>query len=146
MIMKKILYTLLACCTLFMDCYGEKQMNTQTTTSKETETESGLKYIDITKGSGDCPKTGNIVVVHYTGTLTDGTKFDSSEDRGQPFRFPIGQGVVIKGWDEGVSTMQVGGERQLIIPPNLGYGSQEIPGVIPANSTLIFTVKLLAIE
>lgn len=109
-------------------------------------TPSGLKYIDHQEGSGPCPVAGNGVVVHYTGTLEDGTTFDSSVDRGQPFRFPIGQSVVIKGWDEGIMTMKVGGERTLIIPSELGYGAREIPGVIPANSTLIFRVKLIAIE
>jgi peptidylprolyl isomerase len=113
---------------------------------KMTTTSSGLKYFDIQEGTGPCPVAGNLVVVHYTGTLENGTKFDSSIDRGQPFRFPIGQGVVIKGWDEGVMNMKVGGERTLIIPAELGYGSREIPGVIPANSTLIFNIKLIAIE
>jgi peptidylprolyl isomerase len=89
---------------------------------------------------------GKTVVVHYTGTLENGKKFDSSVDRGQPFRFPIGQGVVIKGWDEGLMSMKVGGKRKLIIPADLGYGSREIPGVIPANSTLLFDVELIAIE
>jgi len=118
-------------------------------TTKEEKiitTDSGLKYMDIQEGTGPCPVAGKLVVVHYVGTLENGTKFDSSVDRGQPFRFPIGQGVVIKGWDEGVMSMKVGGERTLIIPSNLGYGSREIPGVIPANSTLIFNVKLIAIE
>lgn len=109
-------------------------------------TDSGLKYIDTQEGTGASPVAGKVVVVHYTGTLENGTKFDSSVDRGQPFKFPIGQGVVIKGWDEGVMSMKVGGKRKLIIPANLGYGAREIPGVIPANSTLIFDVELIAIE
>jgi FKBP-type peptidyl-prolyl cis-trans isomerase len=109
-------------------------------------TDSGLKYIDTLEGTGACPVAGKTVVVHYTGTLENGKKFDSSVDRGQPFRFPIGQGVVIKGWDEGVMSMKVGGKRKLIIPADLGYGSREIPGVIPANSTLLFDVELIAIE
>jgi len=124
--------------------YGEKNMTTKE--EKIITTDSGLKYMDIQEGTGPCPVAGKLVVVHYVGTLENGTKFDSSVDRGQPFRFPIGQGVVIKGWDEGVMSMKVGGERTLIIPSNLGYGSREIPGVIPANSTLIFNVKLIAIE
>lgn len=124
--------------------YGEKKMLTEG--NKTITTPSGLTYTDIKEGTGQSPAIGNIVVVHYTGTLENGNKFDSSEDRNQPFRFPIGQGVVIKGWDEGVMTMKVGGERTLIIPAELGYGNREIPGVIPANSTLIFNVKLLAIE
>lgn len=142
--MRYIFYILLTFCVT--PIYGEQKMNTEIKHSNEVILESGLKYIDIVEGTGASPKPGNIVCVHYTGTLENGKKFDSSEDRAQPFRFPIGQGVVIKGWDEGVMTMKVGGERKLIIPANLGYGTQEIPGVIPANSTLIFTVKLLSID
>ena len=109
-------------------------------------TESGLKYIDLKEGTGEAPKTGDTVVVHYTGTLENGKKFDSSRDRRQPFSFKLGQGQVIKGWDEGISTMKVGGRRQLIIPPNLGYGARGAGGVIPPNATLIFDVELLDIE
>jgi peptidylprolyl isomerase len=96
-------------------------------------------------GNGASPQAGQTVVVHYTGTLENGTKFDSSVDRGQPFRFNIGVGQVIKGWDEGVMSMKIGGKRKLIIPPQLGYGSRAI-GPIPPNSTLIFEVELLGIE
>ena len=117
-----------------------------TTTDKTITTPSGLQYIDIQEGTGPIPVTGKIVVVHYTGTLEDGKKFDSSVDRGEPFQFPIGKGVVIKGWDEGVMSMKVGGKRKLIIPAELGYGSRAIPGVIPANSTLHFDVELIAIQ
>jgi peptidylprolyl isomerase len=106
-------------------------------------TPSGLKYIDIIEGDGASPKTGQRVTVHYTGTLEDGTKFDSSKDRNSPFAFKIGVGQVIKGWDEGVATMKVGGQRTLIIPPELGYGSSGAGGVIPPNATLIFEVELL---
>lgn len=109
-------------------------------------TDSGLKYIDTVEGTGATPQTGQTVVVHYTGTLEDGTKFDSSRDRNQPFKFPIGAGRVIRGWDEGLSTMKVGGQRRLIIPPELGYGSRGAGGVIPPNATLIFDVELLGIE
>jgi peptidylprolyl isomerase len=109
-------------------------------------TPSGLKYIDIVEGTGEMPKTGQTVEVHYTGTLEDGRKFDSSRDRNQPFDFPIGAGRVIKGWDEGLSTMKVGGQRKLIIPPDLGYGARGAGGVIPPNATLIFDVELLAIK
>lgn len=108
-------------------------------------TASGLKYVDIVEGTGPTPQTGQTVVVHYTGTLQNGTKFDSSLDKGQPFSFPIGRGSVIKGWDEGLMTMKVGGKRKLIIPPKLGYGAQA-QAKIPANSTLIFEVEMLGIK
>lgn len=108
-------------------------------------TDSGLQYVDITEGTGAMPQAGQRVTVHYTGTLEDGTKFDSSRDRGRPFTFQIGVGQVIKGWDEGVSTMRVGGQRQLVIPAELGYGSRGAGGVIPPNATLIFDVELLRI-
>ena len=115
----------------------------EATTAEAVTTDSGLSYIDMTPGTGDSPKTGDLVKVHYTGYLTDGKKFDSSVDRGQPFAFGIGRGQVIKGWDEGVMSMKVGGKRKLIIPADLGYGSRGAGGVIPANATLIFDVELL---
>lgn len=109
-------------------------------------TESGLKYVDLTEGEGASPKTGQTVTVHYTGTLENGKKFDSSRDRSQPFSFKIGVGQVIKGWDEGVGTMKVGGRRKLIIPAELGYGARGAGGVIPPNATLIFDVELLKVS
>lgn len=118
----------------------------QTTGKNAVTTASGLKYIEIKEGDGATPQRGQTVVVHYTGTLEDGTKFDSSRDRNQPFSFKLGVGQVIKGWDEGLSTMKVGGRRQLIIPPELGYGPRGAGGVIPPNATLIFDVELLRIS
>lgn len=118
-------------------------------TAEET-TASGLKIIDTEVGTGASPTTGQTCVMHYTGWLYENgqktTKFDSSVDRGQPFEFPIGTGRVIKGWDEGVATMKVGGKRTLIIPPDLGYGASGAGGVIPPNATLIFDVELLDIK
>jgi peptidylprolyl isomerase len=117
------------------------------TAGKDTvTTPSGLKYKDLTEGTGATPQRGQTVVVHYTGTLEDGTKFDSSRDRNSPFSFKLGMGQVIKGWDEGLSTMRVGGRRQLIIPAELGYGARGAGGVIPPNATLIFDVELLRIS
>ena len=109
-------------------------------------TPSGLQYEDVVVGTGPSPKTGQTVVVHYTGTLQDGKKFDSSRDRNQPFSFQIGTGQVIRGWDEGVATMKVGGRRKLIIPPDLAYGERGAGGVIPPNATLIFDVELLELR
>ncbi len=109
------------------------------------KTESGLQYQDLVVGTGASPTKGQTIVVHYHGTLEDGTIFDSSVQRGQPFETAIGVGRVIKGWDEGMMTMKIGGKRKLIIPADLAYGSRSV-GSIPANSTLIFEVELLNIK
>jgi len=114
------------------------------------KTPSGLQYEDTVVGTGASPKPGQTCVMHYTGWLWEnnakGKKFDSSVDRGQPFEFQIGRGMVIKGWDEGVATMKVGGKRTLLIPPALGYGTRGAGGVIPPNATLLFEVELLGVK
>ncbi|NJN30098.1 MAG: FKBP-type peptidyl-prolyl cis-trans isomerase [Synechococcales cyanobacterium RM1_1_8] len=108
--------------------------------------DSGLQYLDLVAGDGASPQKGQTVKVHYTGTLEDGTQFDSSRDRKRPFSFKIGVGQVIKGWDEGVATMKVGGRRQLVIPAALAYGDRGAGGVIPPGATLLFDVELLGIS
>ncbi len=117
---------------------------------KMKATPSGLQYSDIKEGTGATPKSGQICVMDYTGWLWEngakGKKFDSSVDRGTPFEFPIGQGRVIKGWDEGVATMKVGGKRVLLIPAQLGYGARGAGNVIPPNATLLFEVELIAVK
>lgn len=119
-------------------------------TSKMIKTPSGLQFEDTVVGTGASPKPGQTCVMHYTGWLWEngakGKKFDSSVDRGQPFEFQIGLGMVIKGWDEGVMTMKVGGKRTLLIPASLGYGSRGAGGVIPPNATLVFDVELLGLK
>lgn len=116
------------------------------TGGKQVTTASGLKYVDAVEGTGPSPRTGQTVKVHYTGKLENGTKFDSSVDRGEPFEFVIGVGKVIKGWDEGVMTMRVGGKRTLTIPPELGYGARGAGNVIPPNAILSFDVELLGVK
>jgi peptidylprolyl isomerase len=117
---------------------------------KSVTTSSGLQIIDTKVGTGASPKQGQTAVVHYTGWLYEngakGEKFDSSVDRGQPFEFPVGQGRVIKGWDEGVASMKIGGKRTLIVPPLLGYGQRGAGGAIPPNATLMFDVELLGVK
>ena len=124
---------------------------TSGTENKSTEenavtTASGLQYVVIEEGTGPAPQPGDVVKVHYTGTLEDGTKFDSSRDRGEPIQFPLGVGSVIPGWDEGIGLMKKGGKAKLIIPPDLGYGEKGAGGVIPPNATLIFEVELVDIQ
>ncbi len=114
--------------------------------SSMTKTSSGLYYRDLLVGNGEEAEVGERVTVHYTGWLHDGTKFDSSRDRGQPFQFVLGVGMVIPGWDEGIQGMGVGGRRLLVIPSQLAYGAAGSPPVIPRNATLVFDVELLAVE
>jgi peptidylprolyl isomerase len=113
---------------------------------KVVTTKSGLKYVDLVVGKGPSPKPGQSVTVNYLGTFADGAKFDASADHGGTFTFTIGEGQVIKGWDEGVMSMKVGGKRDLIVPPNLGYGPNGAPPVIPPNATLHFRVDLISIQ
>ena len=134
-----ILFLILPLFILFNGCSSDKEQSTVTTTS-------GLKYVDEVIGTGPTPEKGKLVTVHYTGTLEDGKKFDSSRDRNTPFTFTIGVGQVIKGWDEGVMSMKVGGKRKLTIPPDLGYGQRGAPPAIPPGATLIFDVELLDVK
>lgn len=127
-------------CMIFGCLIGENMDN------ELIKTDSGLQYKELKIGKGNYPQKGDKVVVHYTGKLEDGTVFDSSLDRNVPFEFPLGQGRVIKGWDEGLATMKIGGKRTLIIPPDLGYGSRGAGDRIPPNSSLIFEVELLDIK
>lgn len=113
---------------------------------RPNKTTMNMKIEKLTSGTGAAPKRGDTVTVHYTGWLTDGTKFDSSVDRKEPFSFVLGNGQVIRGWDEGVAAMRIGDKARLTIPPDLAYGPQGYPGVIPPNATLIFEVELLSVE
>jgi len=121
-------------------------INYKNSMAEEVTTQSGLKYTDLTEGTGASPEKGKLVTVHYTGMFEDGKKFDSSVDRNQPFQFVIGKGQVIAGWDEGVISMKIGGKRKLVIPPDLAYGSQGAGGVIPPNATILFDVELIDVK
>jgi len=127
-------------------CNNNQAPATTGTTATEVTMQDGLKYTDDQVGTGAVATAGKTAVVHYTGWLLDGTKFDSSRDRNQPFSFPLGAGQVIKGWDEGVAGMKVGGKRTLIVPPALGYGARGAGSVIPPNATLKFEVELLDVR
>ena len=149
-----VIAIILALTAVFVLAQGTTRKSTKPNTSAPTKvvgdgvrTPSGLVYWDIRVGNGEVAKEGGHVRVHYTGWLTNGKKFDSSVDAGTPFDFTIGNGEVIKGWDEGVAGMKVGGKRQLRIPPALGYGAEGTPGgPIPANANLIFDVQLLQVQ
>jgi FKBP-type peptidyl-prolyl cis-trans isomerase len=132
--------------TLILGGEGTMAATENNSSSQEVITSSGLKYVDQVLGTGDVAVAGKTTTVHYTGWLENGKKFDSSVDRGQPFSFPLGGGRVIRGWDEGVEGMKVGGKRKLTIPSDLGYGSRGAGGVIPPNATLIFDVELLGVK
>jgi peptidylprolyl isomerase len=146
---EKIIVFLLLVAAISIPACSQKEVTTvpekaaEQQVSGAVKSSSGLSYTDLVKGSGAAPTSGKNVTVHYTGWLENGTKFDSSVDRGQPFVFRIGAGEVIPGWDEGVMSMRVGGKRKLIIPSQLGYGPSGAGGVIPPNATLIFEVELL---
>jgi FKBP-type peptidyl-prolyl cis-trans isomerase len=144
--------SLIAILGVVFGCGSTNKANSPGTSSpakvngQPTTTASGLQYWDIVVGAGAIAVAGNTAKVHYSGFLTSGEKFDSSRDRGEPFSFPLGGGQVIKGWDEGVAGMKVGGQRQLRIPPELGYGAAGAGGAIPPNATLIFDVELLGVD
>jgi FKBP-type peptidyl-prolyl cis-trans isomerase len=149
-----LVFTLSVVFSVASGCGNSEKSSTSSATStsspakvngQPTTTASGLQYWDIVVGTGATAAPGNSVKVHYSGFLTTGQKFDSSRDRGEPFSFPLGAGQVIKGWDEGVAGMKVGGQRQLRIPPGLGYGAAGAGGAIPPNATLIFDVELLEV-
>jgi len=139
----KLMVTGALAALLALPAFAAQEVKKVDQDGKSVTTASGLKYIDQVVGKGASPIKGKQVKVHYTGTLENGKKFDSSVDRNEPFTFVIGVGQVIRGWDEGVMTMKVGGKRKLIIPAKLGYGAAGAGGVIPPNATLIFDVELL---
>jgi len=143
--MKKLILVLLVVMMAGCSTQAPEQKSLDSTNERQAEM-AELQIEDLVVGEGEEVRAGNIVEVHYTGTLTDGTKFDSSLDRGVPFEFELGAGEVIAGWDQGVAGMKVGGKRKLVIPPELGYGERGAPGAIPGNATLIFEVELLGIK
>ena len=144
--MKLVKIVTLCSLSLLLNACDSKENPKKPTQQGEKTMPNTLTHEEITVGTGDSPKVGQKVTVHYVGTLPDGTQFDSSRDRGAPFSFTFGVGQVIQGWDKGLETMKVGGRRKLVIPPHLAYGSQAVGGVIPANATLHFDVELISIH
>ena len=134
---------LIGCWIILLIIFALNPLSGKAAEEAMVTTTSGLQYVDLVVGSGREAHVGETAIVHYTGTLTDDTKFDSSKDRNTPFSFRLGAGRVIKGWDEGVEGMKIGGIRKLVIPPQLGYGSRGAGSAVPPNATLIFEVELL---
>lgn len=145
-ILARFLLTVLLLGVAMASAFAGQEQGRPETGGKEIVTPSGVKYVDLKMGEGGEAANGKIVEVHYVGWLENGTKFDSSLDRRQPFSFRLGAGQVIPGWDEGVAGMKVGGKRRLLIPPALGYGARGAGGAIPPNATLIFEVELLGVR
>ncbi|MBM4134651.1 MAG: FKBP-type peptidyl-prolyl cis-trans isomerase [Nitrospira sp.] len=141
-----IVAAILGTCALAAGARAGEKAGDNPSSGPTITTDSGLQYIDLVEGKGRQAELGDQATVHYTGWLANGTKFDSSLDRGQPFSFRVGAGQVIKGWDEGIGTMKVGGKRKLIIPPDLAYGPRGAGNVIPPNATLTFDVELLGLR
>ena len=150
--LKNIAISSLLCISIFQGCKCSEKPKTDgtaatpTDAAKPAENATELKIEDVTAGTGEEAVEGKEVTVHYTGTLTDGKKFDSSHDRNEPFKFRLGAGMVIPGWEQGIKGMKVGGKRKLTIPPQLGYGERGAGGVIPPNATLLFDIELLGVK
>ncbi len=146
-----VLFAMLVGCSSPDTKMQEKPVKTapypgELTVKEEIKTSSGLKYIDMVEGDGSSPRNGRRVIVQYTGYLLDGTKFDSSVDKGEPLSFIMGAHGVIQGWEEGIMTMNIGGKRKLIVPPELGYGAEGYPGFIPGNAVTVFDIELVDVQ
>ncbi len=140
---KALIYIPIVVLPLLISCQSSHDYPGEKTEMDLVTTETGLRYIDMLVGDGSKPSQGDVVTVHYSGYLMDGKKFDSSVDRDEPLVFRLGVGAVIKGWDEGIATMKIGGKRKLVIPSHLGYGERGVVGLIPPNADLVFDVELL---